>query len=436
MFSAIWQTISRYFYLLIAIPCMGIFPYRFSQKRKWLIITAVTFIACALKYATQSFLTPLLVKLSFLPSLLINQGICIFYIIIASCFLYQGNFFLMLLAAFLSMSLAAQAGGILGGFLSFYNTETTIGMLMLRDILGYGIYGFFYLFFWKYMYITSFCLNTCDYIILLIASIINFVLTDSFTNTFMLGSPTAIPFYTTCLFTTLSITFLLSLFAREHCQVQKQQLLIYEMKLSETTYAQMQETAVQMREIKHELSNFFIYAQQLLKNEDYNTLKEHLDTVLNSNLPLVEAISTNNSVVNSIVNQKNAFARSLNIHTDFHVVLPDQLSIDNLTLCTLLGNLLNNAIEACQTQENAFIHLNIHPIKNYLCFQIENSVTHDILKKNPHLLTTKNDADYHGYGLRIIKQITEKYNGILHYEMKNPNCFSIQIMLKLDFPQK
>lgn len=430
MFATLWQTISQYFYLLIAIPCMSIFPFRFRPKFKWPAILAVTLIACALKALVFTLLDLFLPASRFSLGLLIHQSIYISFIIAASCLLYRGNIFSMLLAAFLSMSLAAQCGGILGGFLTLYKEETTIGMLIFRDTLGYSAYGIFYFFFWKHMHITSFYLDTRDHIVLLIASIINFVLTDSFTGTFMLGSPAAIPFYATCMFTTLSITFLMSLFARDHRKVQEQQLLIYEMKLSENTYAQMKETAAQMREIKHELSNYFIYARQLLDDGEYDILRKHIDDIIGSNIPLVETVSTDNSVVNSIVNQKNAYARSLNIKTDFQVKLPEHLSIDSLTLCTILGNLLNNAIEACHGLENPYIRLSVHPAKSYLCFQTDNSVSHDILKTNPHLLTTKENADYHGYGLRILRQMAKKYDGIFHYEMSAPGCFTVQLMLK------
>lgn len=431
MFDLIWKTISHYFYVIVAIPCMSIFPFRFQKKYKVFYICMGVLVACTMKYVTENSLHYFLFGTVWWPNYLWDQLIHIIDIILICSILYKGKIVPMLLTVFLSMSLSAQVGCIVGGLMSIYRDVYTIAMLVWRDILGYSAYSLFYFILWKYLHITEFNLSSRDSIILLFVSLINFLLTSCFTRIFPLGQPSSIPFYIACLFTTLSIVFVIFLFTRDHLKVQEQQLMIQEIKLSENTYTQMQETAAQMREIKHELSNYFIYAQQLLEAGDYEMLKEHISTIIKTNIPLTEAVSTNNAVVNSIVNQKNAYAKSLNICTDFHVVLPDILPIDNLTFCTIFGNLLNNAIEACKMQENAFIRLDVHPVKNYLSFRVDNSVPCDVLKENPHLHTTKEDAANHGNGIQILKKIVEKYDGMMHYEMSSPNCFSIQLMLKM-----
>ena len=77
------------------------------------------------------------------------------------------------------------------------------------------------------------------------------------------------------------------------------------------------------------------------------------------------------------------------------------------------------------------ILVEIHPLKSYLVFRVENSVTYDVLQKNPHLLSTKEDAENHGIGLRVTKRIIEENNGILHYEMSAPDRFAVQVMLQI-----
>ncbi len=75
--------------------------------------------------------------------------------------------------------------------------------------------------------------------------------------------------------------------------------------------------------------------------------------------------------------------------------------------------------------------MDIHPLKGYLVFCVTNSVDHDVLKENPHLLTTKEDADSHGLGLRIIRRIVKQNDGILHFQMDGPDRFSAQVMLRI-----
>ena len=62
---------------------------------------------------------------------------------------------------------------------------------------------------------------------------------------------------------------------------------------------------------------------------------------------------------------------------------------------------------------------------------MDNSVTYNVLEENPHLLTTKEDAEQHGIGMRIIRRIVEQNGGMLHYEMVEPKVFSVQVMLRV-----
>ena len=66
---------------------------------------------------------------------------------------------------------------------------------------------------------------------------------------------------------------------------------------------------------------------------------------------------------------------------------------------------------------NSFIRLNVCPLKSYLVFCTDNSVTYDVLKINPELLSTKEDANNHGIGTKVLRKIAEQYDGILSYEM-------------------
>ena len=106
--------------------------------------------------------------------------------------------------------------------------------------------------------------------------------------------------------------------------------------------------------------------------------------------------------------------------------------MDEMDIYSLFGNLLNNAIEACQGQKDPWLRVSCGPVKSYLAIEVENSVSGDIMKENPTLSTTKKDSQSHGIGLRILKRIAEQYNGVLHYEMKGSDCFSVQLLLNLE----
>ena len=90
-------------------------------------------------------------------------------------------------------------------------------------------------------------------------------------------------------------------------------------------------------------------------------------------------------------------------------------------MCNLLGNMLDNAIEAaqeCKTEKRS-IELNISSLSNRLIVIVRNSINHTILSENPNLVTSKHDKSEHGYGIKTIKSITEKYDGTIDFFEEN-----------------
>lgn len=434
LLTTIWELINPHFYLIIAIPCMSMFPFRYSRRRKALCITLAVLVASAVRYGAQLFIIECFRDSAWWPSFLLDQTVYTLCLILACLILYKGNPLSMILTILLAMSLAAQCGFIIGGCIEYvWGPDYFFQLVIPRDILGYGTFAAYYLLLWKYSNLTSFYLNRRDHLILLFAALATYLLTCSFTNIFELGNPVSILFYAACLFSTCSTTFLIFRFTKEQQNMQEQQLIIQDMKLSENTLDQMKETEAQMRELKHELTNYFIYAQELARNGEMEELTQYLSSLTSTALPSIDStVLTNHPVIDAILSQKNAYAKSLGIDIEMNVSLPDTLAMDNRTLCSLFGNLLNNAIEACKGQKHPFIRLNVCPIKSYLVFRTDNSVTYDVLKNNPELLSTKEDANNHGIGTKVLRKIAEQYDGILSYEMTSPTCFTVQVLLKLE----
>lgn len=429
-----WYPLSLCLYHLVALPSMSMFPFRFQVKRwqKYLVILLAVFLSGSCAWLLRELLVVIHTTTGLHGSYFQNQLTHLIPIVLFSILLYKGEFYSIFLTSVLTLSLAGQIGFVYGNsMLLFWQPEHTIGITILRDILGYGSFAIFYLLLRRFSNVTSFYLNLRDHVILIVIALFNF-----WFSCYALGKMETqlanLIFYVTCTFATLAITFLLFRFTKEHQQSLKQQIALQDMRLAENELSQMSATALQIKTLKHELSNHFTYLETLLQQGQYATAKEYLKSVENLSGITGEIISTANPVVNSICNQKLSYARSLGIEAKVNVVLPEQMPLDNLTLCSLLGNLLNNAIEACASQDAPVIVLNIYPVKTYLMFQVDNSVTYDVLQKNPHLLSTKRDAENHGNGMRILQRIADTHNGILHYEMVTPDRFSVQVMLDME----
>ena len=140
-------------------------------------------------------------------------------------------------------------------------------------------------------------------------------------------------------------------------------------------------------------------------------------------------LDSGNDIVNALLRQKLIYAGSKNIQLDIQSSLPESLPIDSVDLCTVISNLLDNAIDACVVQDFPKISLSIQQAESYIHIQCVNTVTFDVCKENPGLRTTK-QSGYHGIGLQIVRRIVEKYDGIFEYHMEDMSFF-VTLMLHI-----
>ena len=136
-------------------------------------------------------------------------------------------------------------------------------------------------------------------------------------------------------------------------------------------------------------------------------------------------------IIDSIINFKLDQAAAKKISVSVRLQIPKDLELSTFDLSTLLGNLLDNAIEAtCKLPEKRMIQLTIQYQKGILLIQLKNSFNGIIRKSDNKILTTKKDAKQHGIGLRRISEVVEKYNGYLVME-NDDHIFLTKIMLYL-----
>lgn len=140
-------------------------------------------------------------------------------------------------------------------------------------------------------------------------------------------------------------------------------------------------------------------------------------------------IDVGNDFVNAILNTKLSSAKQQGIKL-LCSVDKNALEFDEIDLCNLLGNMLDNAIEAClKCQENArVIEITIKSLENQYFVEVANSVSCNVLETNSALKTTKSDPANHGFGVHSIREITKKYNGDVQF-FQQGNIFRCDVVL-------
>jgi sensor histidine kinase regulating citrate/malate metabolism len=107
--------------------------------------------------------------------------------------------------------------------------------------------------------------------------------------------------------------------------------------------------------------------------------------------------------------------------------------IGTIDLYAILGNAMDNAIEAVQKfqePEKRQIDVIIHRQQNFLVMNFINPMPDQIVYEGDFPVTTKGDRQYHGFGLRSIRHFVKKYDGFMNVSVDD-GCFSLKIMIPI-----
>ena len=185
-----------------------------------------------------------------------------------------------------------------------------------------------------------------------------------------------------------------------------------------------------MRGWRHDYHNHMQTLKAYLSMNQLTEMSEYLDH-LEEDLDSIDiAIKTGNTSVNAILSSKVSIAQRNNINVNCKASVPPQLKISDVHLCTIIGNLLDNAIESCQKLDvdKRFIRIYIGLFKEQLYISVTNSTNQTHRKKLTELITSKKGE--HGFGLRRIDKIVDQYDGYLNRK-NEPGGFATEIMLPL-----
>lgn len=189
-----------------------------------------------------------------------------------------------------------------------------------------------------------------------------------------------------------------------------------------------------IRKIKHDTQNHLLTICELISDNDVDSAFEFAKKNI-ENLELSQTyVKTENKVVNAVINSKLSSAAAMGIQVSCLSTNTFD-GIDDIDLCNLLGNTLDNAISACRDQpENEIREINVKINREdeiYYTFIVRNTISKSVIKNNPLLKTTKNDKANHGYGTQIVKDISNKYGGrIDYYEEYDMFCCQVNLIAK------
>lgn len=185
--------------------------------------------------------------------------------------------------------------------------------------------------------------------------------------------------------------------------------------------------------IRHDLKNHMFSIRTLIEEGKKDSALDYIANIMEDLGAKHNLAASGNTVIDSIINFKFQEAEQRGIKTALELKIPDDsLGIPSFDLTIILGNLLDNAIEAAaKVTENSYINVKIRLDKGRLLIQVDNPYRGAIKGSKDRLLTTKVDKENHGIGLESIKNTIQKYDGTMDIYYAN-NVFSVSLLLYVD----
>ena len=182
--------------------------------------------------------------------------------------------------------------------------------------------------------------------------------------------------------------------------------------------------------LKHDIKNQLFMIKALSLENKNSEINEYINNIV----PMFDnngLAHSNNFVIDSIINFKLYNLKSLNVEIVVEINVPKQLNISGYDITVILGNLLDNTIEALMfDHENKSLNIIIKYSKENLLIYIENSFNGIIIKEQNKYVTIKANNKQHGIGLISIDKTLSKYGGHLQINSDN-NLFCVDVLIPL-----
>lgn len=203
------------------------------------------------------------------------------------------------------------------------------------------------------------------------------------------------------------------------------------LQLQHDYYGELERNQTQIRKLRHDMNSQLAAVGGLLEQGKTEEALEYLHG-LYEHMQTGSRLFCTDSIVNALLNLKYNAALEAKIDTFFHIGIDGMTEIDDISLCTLFANSLDNAIEACRKipdQEKRRLSLKARYSESG-CFSLEisNSKINSVSEKQGSFITDKEDRKMHGLGIASMKEIVESYRGTIDIQYTEEE-FTVVILI-------
>lgn len=185
-----------------------------------------------------------------------------------------------------------------------------------------------------------------------------------------------------------------------------------------------------LRGLKHDMNNHLHTISGFMQMKEYEKAENYIQHIIGE-VSSIESCRSGNPTIDALIGSKTTLAKAQRINVNTDISVPSELKMKAEDFVILLGNLYDNAIDAnlkIEDFEKRYINISILYRNGNLIMSFENAAYEKDMVGGSIWRTTKKDNFRHGFGIKNIDRIVQRYDGYCQRELKE-NVFRCQIMI-------
>lgn len=420
--SFIFDTVINFvgYYFVLRFFHLFLTEAKVSPKRKYGITIGAWFILWLINFANNANLNTV-------------SSITLYFIIVH--FLYHGTLLKKILTIFSVSVLYTICEGLVWFFAS--NFSILPQNYTLGSALSTLLYIFLALLLERFYDLkVDYPLPFRIYLVFILMLIGNFFLCDMIVNESLQNeSMTMIALAILCLFN-LFIYFILHQTNKIYQNMLRQQSARKQHELYLNQLKLYQESRNRINAMHHDLKNHCLSLSQFIQRNESQKALDYLSTMMQEMAPADARVNSGNLTLDAILNHFLQRAKHLGCDIKTKISVPSDTFISDFDLNIILGNLLENALEAIEKVDKPKIKVAVIHKTGLLYIEVRNTFNGDLHRRGGRILTTKEQKKYHGYGIRNICNVVEKYDGVSSFLVEDDEFVaSISLYIQLNKDQ-